>query len=193
MNIAASIVCHGSWNTRIFTPSWVSEKVFSMDEGESMEIGLNEQQLNLLYKWKGIILLMLDNRLELRSDNCSHESLSLMELFYQRLSELLPYTPVFGVGFNINLTLTHEEYAGTSICGLIERRNLDIYSNNSQTFSAEKDGAFRSFVIQMNADNVEIRANFHYSDPKKVPTVGTTFSIIEKELKHFLGYEFSLC
>lgn len=192
MNIAASIVCHGSWNTRIFTPPWVSEKVFSMNEGESMEIGLNEQQLNLLYKWKGIILLMLDNRLELRSDNCSHESLSLMELFYQRLSDLLPYTPVYGVGFNINLTLTNEEYAGTNICGLVERRNLDIYCNNSHTFSAEKDGAFRSFVIQLNDDNVEIRANFHYSDPKKVPAVGTTFSIIEKELKHFLSHEFSI-
>ena len=157
-----------------------------------MEIGLNEQQLNLLYKWKGIILLMLDNRLELRSDNCSHESLSLMELFYQRLSDLLPYTPVYGVGFNINLTLTNEEYAGTNICGLVERRYLDIYCNNSHTFSAEKDGAFRSFVIQLNDDNVEIRANFHYSDPKKVPAVGTTFSIIEKELKHFLSHEFSI-
>ena len=55
----ASIVSVGSWNPRIFTPSWVSANVFAMPEGESMNISLNEKQMNLAYTWKDILLLIV--------------------------------------------------------------------------------------------------------------------------------------
>ena len=67
MKLEASIVSLGGWNSRIFTPVWVSENVFAMPEGESMNIALNEQQLSLVYIWKNIQLLLSDTRLELKS------------------------------------------------------------------------------------------------------------------------------
>ena len=192
MKIEASIVSVGSWNSRIFTPAWVSANVFAMPDGESMNIDLNEQQMNLSYVWKDIQLLMYDTRIEFKSNKCSKETLALMEQCYQRLSELLPYTPVAAVGYNLNLTLTLDEYKQTAVSGVVEEKKIDIYTDGTQTFSAVKDGAVRSFVVQLNADSAEIRANFHYPQPKLTPAVGTAFGIIESEMKHFYGNEFSI-
>lgn len=192
MKVEASIVSVGSWNTRIFTPAWVSANVFVMPDGESMNIALNEQQMTLSYEWNGIQLLMSDTRIEFKSSKRSKETLALMEQCYQHLSELLPYTPVIAVGYNLNLTLTLDEYKQTAVSGMFEQKKIDIYTNGTQTFSAIKDGAVRSFVVQLNADNAEIRANFHYSQPKLTPAVGTAFGIIESEFKHFTDNEFSI-
>ena len=190
--IEASIVSVGSWNSRIFTPAWVSANIFAMPDGKSMKIALNEQQMTLSYVWKDIQLLMSDTRIEFKSSQCSKETLTLMEQYYQRISELLPYTPVAAVGYNLNLTLTPDEYKQTVVSGMLEQKNIDIYTNGTQTFSAVKDGAVRSFVVQLNADNAEIRANFHYPQPKLTPAVGNAFGIIESEMKHFIGDEFRI-
>ena len=192
MKVEASIVSVGSWNSRIFTPAWVSANVFAMPDGESMNIALNEQQMTLSYMWKDIQLLMSDTRIEFKSNLCSKIELTLMEQCYQRLSELLPYTPVVAVGFNLNLTLTLDEYNQTPVSKLVDQKSIDVYTNGTQTFSAVKDGAVRSFVVQLNADSAEIRANFHYPQPKLIPAVGTAFGVIESEMKHFLGNEFSI-
>ena len=192
MKIEASIVSVGSWNSRIFTPAWVSANIFAMPNGESMNIALNEQQMTLSYEWNGIQLIMSDIRIEFKSNKQSKETLALMEQCYQRLSELLPYTPVVAVGYNLNLTLTLDEYKQTVVSGMLEQKKIDIYTNGTQTFSAVKDGAVRSFVVQLNPGNAEIRANFHYPQPKFTPAVGTAFGIIESELKHFIGNEFSI-
>ena len=192
MKVEASIVSAGSWNLRIFTPAWVSANVFAMPDGESMNIALNEQQMTLCYVWKDIQLLMFDTRIEFKSSKCSKETLTIMEQCYQRLSELLPYTPVAAVGYNLNLTLSLDEYKQALVSGMLELKKIDIYTNGTQTFSAIKDGAVRSFVVQLNADNAEVKANFHYPQPKQTPAVGTAFSIIESEMKHFIGNEFSI-
>lgn len=192
MKVEASIVSVGSWNARIFTPAWVSANVFAMPDGESMNIALNEQQMTLSYEWNDIQLLMSDTRIELKSNKRSKETLALMEQCYQRLSELLPFTPVAAVGYNLNLTLTLDEYRQTAVSGVFEQKKIDIYTNGTQTFSAVVDGTVRSFVVQQNTDNAEIRANFHYPQPKLTPAVGTAFGIIESEMKHFIGNEFNI-
>jgi len=192
MKVEASIVSVGSWNSRIFTPAWVSANVFAMPDGESMNIALNEQQMTLSYEWNDIQLLMSDTRIELKSNKRSKETLALMEQCYQRLSELLPFTPVAAVGYNLNLTLTLDEYGQTAVSGVFEQKKIDIYTNGTQTFSAVVDGTVRSFVVQQNTDNAEIRANFHYPQPKLTPAVGTAFGIIESEMKHFIGNEFNI-
>lgn len=192
MKVEASIVSVGSWNSRIFTPAWVSANVFAMPDGESMNIALNEQQMTLSYEWNDMQLLMSDTRIELKSNKRSKETLALMEQCYQRLSELLPYTPVAAVGYNLNLTLTLDEYRLTAVSEIFEQQKIDIYTNGTQTFSAVIDGAERSFVVQLNTDNAEIRANFHYPQPKLTPAVGTAFGIIESEMKHFIGNEFNI-
>lgn len=192
MKKSASIVSVGSWNPRIFTPSWVSANVFAMPEGESMNISLNEKQMNLAYTWKDILLLIVDRGIEMKSDKVSMETLQSMEEIYNRLSQTLPYTPLTAVGFNLNLILTKDEYEKTTMAGLITQQTVDIYKSQSQSFVAEKDGAIRSFDIRKQNDSVEIRCNFHYNMPQELPTCGSVFPIIISEQKHFLGYELSI-
>ena len=191
MKVEASIVSVGSWNSRIFTPSWVSANVFAMPEGETMNVGLNEQQLTLTYLWKDIQLTIIDSRIEFKTDHCTPDILVLMEQCYLRLTELLPYTPVSAVGFNLNLHITQEEFQKTRVSELVKPQTIGDYIGDTLTFKSEKDGAVRSFVIFQNADGGDIRINFHYPDPKHLPAVGTGFEQIASELKTFLGYEFS--
>lgn len=192
MVVEASIVSVGSWNSRIFTPSWVSENVFAMPEGESMNVGLNEQQLTLTYMWKDIQLLITDSRIELKTSRCASDKLVLMEQCYLRMSEMLPYTPVNAVGFNLNLQLSQDEYCKTNVSRLFKLQTLGDYVGDTLTFKATKEGSVRSFVIHQRENGGDIRINFHYPKPKELPPVGTGFEMIASELKVFLGYEFSL-
>ena len=192
MIITASIVSVGSWNPRIFTPDWVSSNVFSMPEGDTMNIAINEKQMNLNYTWKGIQLLMTDRGIEIRTAEKSMDVLFKMEQIYRHLSEVLPYTPISAVGYNLNLTFSKEDFENTKVAGIINPQKVDIYSTNSQTFSALKDGAIRSFDVRTSDNAAEIRCNFHYTTPLKEQNGSSVFEIIINELKHFLGYELTL-
>jgi len=189
MEITASIVSVGSWNPRIFTPEWVSTNVFSMPEGDTMDIALNEKQMNLTYAWNGINLLMTDRGIEMKSDAKSKDVLIKMEKIYKHLYEVLPYTPITAVGYNLNLTFAKEEFDKTKIAEIIKPQSLDIYSSNSQTFSAIKDGAIRSFDVRTSGGSAEIRCNFHFAPPQKEQNGTSVFDIIITEFSKFLGYE----
>ena len=193
MKVEASIVSLGSWNSRIFTPTWVSDKVFAMPEGDSMNVGLNDQQMSLTYLWKNIQLLITDSRIEFKTNQCTSEILTLMEQCYLRLSEFLPYTPVTAVGFNLNFNLTKEEFQQASVSKLQMPKPIGDYNCNTLTYSANKDNANRSFVILQTAEGGgEIRINFHYPRPNQLPAGGTSFELIASEMKQFLGYEYSI-
>lgn len=189
MEITASIVSVGSWNPRIFTPEWVSTNVFPMPEGDTMNIALNEKQMNLTYAWKGIQLLMTDRGIEMKTDAKSMDVLIQMEEIYKHLYEVLPFTPITAVGYNLNLTLTKDEFEKTKIAGIIKPQTIDVYTSNSQTFSAVKDGAIRSFDVRTSGGVAEIRCNFHYVTPPKGQGGISIFKIIITELANFLGYE----
>lgn len=192
MIISASIVSVGSWNPRIFTPEWVSTNVFSMPEGDTMNIALNERQMNLTYTWKGIQLLMTDRGIEIKTDVRSMDVLIQMEKIYKHLNDVLPYTPITAVGYNLNLTLTKEEFEKTKVAEIIKPQAIDVYTSNSQTFSAVKDGAIRSFDVRISDSAAEIRCNFHYVASLKVHNSISNFKLIITELTNFLGYELSL-
>ena len=189
MEITASIVSVGSWNPRIFTPEWVSTNVFSMPEGDTMNIALNEKQMNLTYAWKGIQLLMTDRGIEMKTGAKSMDVLVQMEQIYKHLYEVLPFTPITAVGYNLNLTLEKDEFEKTKIAGIIKPQTIDVYTSNSQTFSAVKDGAIRSFDVRTSGSVAEIRCNFHYVTPPKGQDDTSIFKIIISELANFLGYE----
>lgn len=192
MEKTASIVSVGSWNPRIFTPEWVSSNVFPMPEGDSMNISINENQMTLTYAWNNIQLFMTERGIEMKTDAESLDILIQMEKIYKHLSDILPYTPISAVGYNLNLSFTKEEFEKTKVAGLIKPQSLDIYTTRSQTFSALKDGVIRSFDIRTSDTTAEIRCNFHYPAPLKVTDDSSVFEIIINELKFFLGYELSL-
>lgn len=192
MKVEASIVSLGSWNSRIFTPTWVSDKVFVMPEGESMDVGLDNQHMSLTYIWKNIQFLISDSRIEFKTNQCTSEILTLMEQCYLRLSEFLPYTPVTAVGFNLNFYLTKDEFQQTVVGKLQRPQPIGDFNCNILTFNANKDNANRSVAILQTAEGGEIRVNFHYPRPNQLPAVGTSFELIASEMKQFLGYEYSI-
>lgn len=192
MKTEASIVSIGNWNARIFTPNWVSENIFVMSDGDTMDMGLNEQpQLTLTYIWNKIQLLTSDSRIEFKTNQCTTDTLGQMEQCYLRLAELLPHTPVSAVGFNLNLHLTQEEFQNTKVGKEVKPQSIGDYIGDTLIFKAEKEGAIRSFSISQNNEGGDIRINFHYTDPKHLPAIGTGFEQIASELKDFLGYEFN--
>lgn len=191
MKFDASIVSLGSWNSRIFTPDWVSNNIFAMPEGESMNISLDENQLSLSYEWKSIHFIMSDDRVVFKTNENSASTLKLMEECYKRLIDLLCYTPISAVGFNLNLILNNDEFLSTKINALIKTQNVGEYVNTSFTFNNFKDKFQRNIVVKINKNGGEIRANFHYPRYVSLPTVGTAFTQIASDLINFLGYEFS--
>ena len=156
-----------------------------------MNVSLNDKQMNLTYNWKGIQLLITDRGIEIKANVTSLTILKEMERIYKHLSEILPYTPVSAVGYNFIILLSKEEFERSNIAGIITPKDIDIYSCNSQTFVANKDGAIRSFDVRRTKEGAEIKCNFHYTNPLDIPSDSSIFEIVISELKHFVGYELS--
>ena len=192
MKKIASIISVGSWNPKIFTPEWVSANVFEMPEGDSMDIRLNDRQMTLTYIWKGIMFSMTDKGIELKTEACDKQTLRLMDHIYKHLMDILPYTPITAFGYNLNLSLTQEEYEKTKASRIISMQAFDIYKETSHSFTAIKDRVMRTFEIRQVLSGAEIKCNFHYLNKDLLPIEGTAFDIIVSEFKHFLGYELDL-
>lgn len=154
-----------------------------------MDVSLNDRQMNLIFNWKGIQLAVTDRGLEIKSDADSLDRLKKIEGIYRHLADILPYTPISAVGYNLNVSLSKEELGKSNIAGMVIPSDIDGYKCNSQTFTAIKDGAVRSFDIRKTEGGAEIRCNFHYVKPQDISPDCPIFEIIIRELKHFLGYE----
>ena len=192
MNIQASIVSIGNWNTRIFTPDWVSANVFCIPEGKSMNIRLDDKNLTLLFIWEDIQFLPTDNSIEIRTNQVSKETLKQIDGIYKHLANLLHCTPVSAFGYNLLITMSQDEFDKTAVAKIVQTPSISEYVTTSHKFNVIKDGAIRSFEIKFQGDQIEIACNFQYNQIKRLPTDNVVFDLIISELTKFLGYEYKL-
>lgn len=92
-----NIVAIGNWNKRIFTPQWVSSRLFPT--ADSIEGLLNQEDVELGYKHGGITVFPKDSLLEIRVDEIKYCSNAIA--IFNKIIKELPHTPIKAVGFNI--------------------------------------------------------------------------------------------
>lgn len=187
MEINASIVSIGGWNSRIFTPQWVATNVFGINDGTTMELKLDERQMTLLYKSGDIEFSATEIGVEFKTHNTTVDNCRKLERCYQHLVELLPYTPIRAFGYNYNLIFLINDFQNTRLAQFVERKDIGAdYKSTSFSFTVSKGKALRSVNVNFQDDKVEVVCNFQYNKITDIPEV-SVFDCIKDELKHILG------
>ncbi len=185
MELKASIVSIGGWNSRIFTPQWVSANVFNAKNGESIEIQLDEQQLMLSYKRNDIQFATTDVGVEFSTKNATIENCRIIESYYRNLISILPFTPVRAFGYNYNVVLTKDEFEQTKLAKIVSYASFGMYHTSSQSYSENVENGVKNIIVNFVKDKVEVVYNYHITDCGVLP-IDDLFVIIKKELDNIL-------
>lgn len=189
MNSLASIVSVGSWNPAIFTPQWVVDNVFGIPKGESIQINLNEKQMNLTFTWKDISFIVTDSRLEFKTLVPNEDNLILMDALFKHLSEMLSYTPVSALGYNYNLSLTPEEARSIIPWSIESLPTVKDYSPQSIVLANDVANGRLSINVRYEEGLIELACNLQFTEYAQLPQEGTSFDVLKKEIKKIFGYD----
>lgn len=187
MEINASIVSIGGWNSHIFTPKWVAANVFNVSEGTSMELKLDEKQMTLSYKSGDIEFSATEIGVEFKTQIVTDENCHKMEQYYRRLVELLPYTPIRAFGYNYNLIFPIDDFKKTKLAQFVERKEIGAgYNTSSFSFTISKEKSLRSVNVNFQDNKIEVVCNFQFNRINDIPEV-SVFDCMKEELKLILG------
>jgi hypothetical protein len=98
---AWTIVIVGAWNVRIFSPEWVSEKLFAKKPIET-EINFTSDIRRIRYRSESLVLIPLDDRVIIGARNISDDTLIEAEKVATLVLDLLSHTPILSLGINFS-------------------------------------------------------------------------------------------
>lgn len=150
-----SIILSGQFQPSIFNPNFVSANIFDIKKGEELELGLDQSDLKVIYKFKGITLVTTDNIIELKiEDNFQEETLKLASLFAGKIITQFPYIPKLQLGINFR-TDTLDGF----------KNKFDGFAGNEfETDQVSYKKKLEFCVLNLIFDNNYTLFNYHYID-----------------------------
>jgi hypothetical protein len=176
-NIEAwTIVIPGAWNVRIFSPEWVSEHLLD-GEKVDVEINLSSGLHQLRFSFNNIVFIPLNNKIIFGLKNYNNETLDKSENLAIKLLDILPQTPVNGLGINFGFK---EDSPETNILSLFDINDISALSEYGCLL--QKTEINRKFIFNDNIINLkhsfengiaEIHLNYHYNikSPKEATSI----------------------
>ncbi len=158
-----NIVIVGRWNRFILNPEWVSKTLFETDK---MQV---EFSFDLLlpprYSIDSIRLTTLDDRVIITPLEYTDDVMQTAEVISLKLINLLPHTPLTGIGFNYGY-----QCEGSLINQILEFKDkLDAEVHASMSFiSWKRSYKFDDYLLNVeqskNEDKLFIDFNYHFTN-----------------------------
>lgn len=146
-----SIVVAGAWNVRLFTPEWLSQNVLE-SKNLNIEMGIGAGIQAWRFLTEDSIFIPGDDKVILGVRSADIEVLKKSEPYARKLLELLPHTPIAGIGINFGFTCETPSDKLTQLFNLSDVQNLSKlgYQINDCTIA-------RSLKIQNSAQNMNAK------------------------------------
>jgi hypothetical protein len=167
-----SIVLVGNWDTKIFTPSWMIGELLTLSENEELNMGFNNNNLQLLYKYKNVHFIPTERVFEIKLVEISEETISIANKAVLKLITKLPYTPNLLVGFNYSVI---DDFSVTNVS--VPKFSTSYALNEIHFFKEEQN--FVLNVILNCKDKSSVNYNFHYSNLNFI-----TENVVEEHLAY---------
>lgn len=120
-----TIVITGAWNSRLFTPEWVSRNIFENDQ-LNIEMGVGTG----VHAWRflsgALIFVPSEDRIVFGTSEASPEKFADLERLAMKLLELLPHTPITGVGMNFGFACDEPSETLLAIFNTTDSRPLGL-------------------------------------------------------------------
>lgn len=124
-----SLVLAGRWNKYIFSPSWVSDKLFNTQEVQ-IEINLENLETPLRYKTQNVRFAVEPTKVIFTALEYDQDVFAYIEDRAKHLCAILSETPVIGFGINIEFLC---DTIPESVSRLLSIPDTKYYSDNLLT------------------------------------------------------------
>lgn len=94
-----TIVLAGAWNTRIFSPSWISSNL-SQQKEVGIEIAMNNLAAPMRLVFDDIYLFLASDRIVVQPQNLTDSSHRSALEIASKIVKTLPHTPISAIGIN---------------------------------------------------------------------------------------------
>jgi len=99
-----TIVIVGLWNTYIFSPDWLAKSLLGREE-IAIEFLIATGKPQVRFSTDQLIFAAVEDKIVIAPKDSKDQTLSEVERVAKRLIELLPHTPVSGIGINMGFTV----------------------------------------------------------------------------------------
>lgn len=187
-----TIVVVGQWNPRIFAPPWVAKNLFpSADLGDvQMEVLLLPVDYHARLSVGSVVLIPTNEKVIVGVRSAADEALAAAEDVALRVLDLLPHTPVTGVGVNFGYV---EDDPSPRLLGLLGLPDLGELSNYGAQISRTEitrrlqiDTHALNLTLALEDGRVELGLNFHHDTPDTVSAANALRGQVRK--LRMLGY-----
>lgn len=168
-----TLVIAGAWNPAILSPNWVAKEVLQLgaaaDFQVGMQVSINDPSQPVGFQFEGISFAPALNVLvfQLMPDLDHQKAIDVAA----GILELLPHTPVSGVGFNFgfqvldaNTELLRTFSAGSRVPSLLEDENAALVKQGWGASIGTK-GRLINMTCKLEAGVVVIGFNVHLEAP----------------------------
>lgn len=161
--IQVSAIALGNWNPKVFTPAWVKERLLDIKDESEIEVLLDFTDMDFALKYKNLIVSPKRNILELQIKSFEKEDTQLFTIALIRIFDLLPQTPVKGIGINFIYSFSNDE--SKRYLSLMSKeqyfKNFDVTMTR---YTLKKEMFTTNIIIEKTATaSAKITFNYHYN------------------------------
>jgi hypothetical protein len=186
-----SIIIKGSWNPKIFTPSWIIENLILGEAEGEVEVLVMFEQLEFGFRHNDIGIFPKTDSIEIQSlalegNSLSSEVGTLMETIMVRIFKLLPHTPV--KAFGINFKFEAEKHESLKFIDFIQTipKQFNDFKTSQHTVTKVYNDYTLNLVCDLSNEIISLQSNFHYSSmvELKSNTINSHFNDIQNIIKN---------
>jgi hypothetical protein len=159
-----SIVVLGNWNPKIFTPQWVKTQIFGVKITDEIQGMVNFEDMDFAFSHEGITIAPKTNLVEIFMEDFRLENCKKMAEIVINLLNILPQTPLKGMGVNFRYIFNADETNEFIIASKERMKDFGELSLNQIRFSSQKKGFTLNILNELlNSNEIAVSFNFHYS------------------------------
>lgn len=162
---APAIVIAGNFNPAIFTPEWIALALYEIPQGEEVGgIFVTDVVQQATRPYINRIAVTADmERLSIFCDEMTDASISRAEAIACKVAEVLPHTPVGGVGLNFQFVIADPDVRIVDMLQPEDRpeRLGPVRTNELQSQIELGDGVLLNLARRLEAGVLRVRFNFH--------------------------------
>lgn len=180
----------GQWNPRIFSPHWVNEYLIS-SERTIVEGAFPSLHHKLTFN--NTIIIPTGNRLIIGTNSFEENALNDLTSVAHKSVDILPHTPIQGLGFNIAFYEEESTLFDFLFNNLEDNGKLADFSSGIKQISSRRVLDFSPGILNLDLSltseaRAEARFNFHYD----VSSAQEIIDIINKSYKAYLNIALDL-
>jgi hypothetical protein len=197
-----SLVIAGAWNPAILTPAWVMEHGLkrSQAEGEQVQVFMPAAPLGAFelprYVLSEFTYMVRPDALLINPAGADSESYARAENAAAAMLEVLPHTPMNGIGHNFEFRDTSPDPAKLDVFTRAAQDVSDAIPsgwNSAQTmilssFRNENGSVIVNVQRQFDAGSVAIKFNFHHA----IANIEQALKILRGEQEHRMADNFTM-